>query len=794
MDNIFNPLEDENTPLAGGSGAQNFNPLPPGTDQNAGSQGSRGSETPPPSPEPYHPPYRAPLSPIHNHLDHTGDADFYNDLLGAGPPPPPPPPLGNEPPNEEEDVGDNNMDPFQLDDPDDPDMDPLGEDPYPEQEDMGEDEPGFRFFDEPHGPPAPDDPDYENERPAFMEHPDLRNFYIRTFILSAFKGVTEDAIAEILLSYKAALLAQDSRGELSPELSQGLVQFPLTLRSLRRRLGMNVDRFIRIYALCPSCGTRYSMEEIDNMAGPECPKEWDDEPCNVGLYTESILYGGVRKRSPCKSYPSIPLPGALERFLLRPGAFEGTQSWRRQGHPEDEPVEVPPATRHAWMLNMPINQMFGAVSQGWAFRATPCGLYRPYNEQTGTYEDIPVDGGRPFATVMLPGGLIGSVNFDAFQACRRGKYSVNGVYIMINTLPFHLRIKPENMILVAVMPGPKEPSKYEFDQIMQPFINDLIELSQGMFGSWDNHPELETPAERFDTILARTYLPSHCGRPPPKLAHIGSNVKAEQWHHLSFITPILLFEAWRVGDTIPDNDIPTGPENSKASKDRVQQLQDIPNPSDDDRLTTERVLKAIGGSFEGERQRGMLQAVLAGARFLGQEHIQLAQTGISVNLMEAQYREDYARLVAYCMAQLPGVLVYGDGRELAGGVHLPPNGSVKSFSHVLVLGTRYGNRIPVLIKHIYTIQLVTLDDVEHQFTCAVVQRFQAPQVIPVFPWDLWQRQLAYDSWEYNRLDPPEVISVEEFTGVFALIEMEFTYGHYWITAAMDRARPEPYDP
>ncbi|KEP47894.1 transposase family Tnp2 protein [Rhizoctonia solani 123E] len=1077
-----------------------------------------------PNPSGYH--YCSPQDPalsqstLHNPYDqgHRNNGDLYSDLLGSDPPPPPPPPLGSQPSNEEDDEEDN-MDPFQLDNPDH--LDPPDDDPGPDQGDMGEDEPIFQPFDDPPDPPAPDDPENEDERPAFAEHPDLRNFYIRTFILSAFKGVTEDAIAEILLSHKAALLAQDSRGELAPELSQGLAHFPLTLRSLRHRLGMNVDRFIRVYALCPACGTRYSMEEINNMAGTECPKEWDGEPCGAGLYVESILYGGVRKRSPCKSYPYIPFPDALERFLLRPGVFEWIQSWRRQGHPEDEPAEVPPTTRRVWMLNMPVDQMFGDISQGWAYRAIPCGLGRHYNAQTGTYEDIPTGDGHPLAIVMLPGGVTGIVNFDGFQVVRNGKYSVNGVYIMISTLPFHLRIKPENMILVAVMPGPKEPSKYEFDQIMQPFIDDLIELGQGvnmqvhnmatgrpeerlihfslssmvvdsiarikgcghagvksedhfclycemkqaylsdpegfqpegftarnpmeylhskslwlhaeteaqknrlfkangtqftvfdqlpgwhptlsspldgmhlfflgvipwmyrsllinpgMFGPWNNRPELETPAERFDAILVRTYLPSHCGRLPPKLAHMGSNMKAEQWHHLAPISPILLFDSWRVGDTIPDEDIPTGPENSTASKDRartaklllrqrrkvheyrhgaavdrpkldqclssrspkyylvnfvrlalalrsifcheitrnsvafgqrllsrmcislvemnvylspsfhwmmhfesfvlkfgspynfwtypferanglltrinknghglgelettmargwykriactalVQQLQDIPNPSDDDKLTTERLLKAIGGGFEGERQRGMLQAVLAReARFLGQEHIQLAKNGISVNLMEAQYLEDYARLVAYCMVQLPGVIVYGDGRELAGGVHFAPNGTVKSFSHVFVLGMRYGadfhhrgkrsrygyiqGRIPVLIKRIYTIQLVTLDDIEHRFTCAVVQRFCAPQVIPVFPWDLWQRHLAYDAWEYNQLDPPEVISVQDFSGVFALTDIEFTYGHYWITAAMDRVsvgfinpviltlpnqdKPEPYDP
>lgn len=35
------------------------------------------------------------------------------------------------------------------------------------------------------------------------------------------------------------------------------------------------------------------------------------------------------------------------------------------------------------------------------------------------------------------------------------------------------------MILTIVMPGPKEPNAYEFDQIIEPLINNIIELEKG---------------------------------------------------------------------------------------------------------------------------------------------------------------------------------------------------------------------------------------------------------------------------------------------------------------------------
>lgn len=43
-------------------------------------------------------------------------------------------------------------------------------------------------------------------------------------------------------------------------------------------------------------------------------------------------------------------------------------------------------------------------------------------------------------------------------------------------------------------------------------------------------------------------------------------MKAEQWHHFDSVAHILLFQAWKIGDTIPDMDIPRGQANSSSFK------------------------------------------------------------------------------------------------------------------------------------------------------------------------------------------------------------------------------------
>jgi hypothetical protein len=62
-----------------------------------------------------------------------------------------------------------------------------------------------------------------------------------------------------------------------------------------------------------------------------------------------------------------------------------------------------------------------------------------------------------------------------------GSYTSNGAYIVVNNLPYFERNLIENMILVMVLPGPKEPKDYAFEQMMEPLVNNLILLSNGEF-------------------------------------------------------------------------------------------------------------------------------------------------------------------------------------------------------------------------------------------------------------------------------------------------------------------------
>jgi hypothetical protein len=69
--------------------------------------------------------------------------------------------------------------------------------------------------------------------------------------------------------------------------------------------------------------------------------------------------------------------------------------------------------------------------------------------------------------------------FRSFRVYKKAGYSVQGVYVVVNNLPLPLRNLHENMMLACVMPGPNEPSRFEFNQILEPVVDELIALGRG---------------------------------------------------------------------------------------------------------------------------------------------------------------------------------------------------------------------------------------------------------------------------------------------------------------------------
>lgn len=72
-----------------------------------------------------------------------------------------------------------------------------------------------------------------------------------------------------------------------------------------------------------------------------------------------------------------------------------------------------------------------------------------------------------------------SLNIDWFQSFTHVCDSIGAIYLIIQNLPRKDRYKWENMILVGVIPGPKEPSLH-INSYLLPLVNELLEFYSGV--------------------------------------------------------------------------------------------------------------------------------------------------------------------------------------------------------------------------------------------------------------------------------------------------------------------------
>jgi len=71
------------------------------------------------------------------------------------------------------------------------------------------------------------------------------------------------------------------------------------------------------------------------------------------------------------------------------------------------------------------------------------------------------------------------LNIDWFQPFKHHTYSIGVVYLAIMNLPRAIRFKRENIIVVALIPGPTEPSK-NINTYLNPLVSELRTLWNGV--------------------------------------------------------------------------------------------------------------------------------------------------------------------------------------------------------------------------------------------------------------------------------------------------------------------------
>lgn len=128
------------------------------------------------------------------------------------------------------------------------------------------------------------DEDYEESDdtglpPAFSEHPALRNAYIHVFVDAAYRGATHESVKSSLTSTHSTIRTMLSK-TLAPE-DLDLAHMARTLRTVENRLGVNPDKLLTYYFLCPQCWKVYHPSCLYQLRNASCASP----SCSGILYT-----------------------------------------------------------------------------------------------------------------------------------------------------------------------------------------------------------------------------------------------------------------------------------------------------------------------------------------------------------------------------------------------------------------------------------------------------------------------------------------------------------------------------
>ena len=226
-------------------------------------------------------------------------------------------------------------------------------------------------------------------------------------------------------------------GSFSPKLQRVYEVFPSSLYLRDKYLKINSDSIVYRYVVCPLCHALFKYDDCYEKSGTQlltkkCQEIVNSKKCNAGLLKQVVCNSGTVKLYPLKTYCYNSLISTLQQFLLRPGF-----------------VKLCESTRKAWCDK---KDEFKDIYHGQIWKE-----FLKVNE---------VD----FLSLPLSYGLM--LNIDWFQPFDHFIYSVGVIYLVVLNLPREVRYKRENVIIVGVIPGPKEPPLV-INSYLSPLVTEL---------------------------------------------------------------------------------------------------------------------------------------------------------------------------------------------------------------------------------------------------------------------------------------------------------------------------------
>lgn len=226
---------------------------------------------------------------------------------------------------------------------------------------------------------------------------------------------------------------------------------PRTYSGLLKLLGLELKHCITLFVICPKCNSVYDYDSSYEVqcnkkvskrckfvAFPDHTHRNKRQPCGALLLKE-VKSQNKSDLIPFKAYPYHSLKDAIALLVERPNFLSMCEQWRKRKE------------------------------------------HIPANTLADVYDgDVWLDflGVKYHNFLNFPGNIVLSLNIDWFQPFTHTQYSVGALYLVVLNLPREERYKIENIILVGIIPGPKEP-KLTVNSYIAPLVQELNNAYQG---------------------------------------------------------------------------------------------------------------------------------------------------------------------------------------------------------------------------------------------------------------------------------------------------------------------------
>lgn len=238
--------------------------------------------------------------------------------------------------------------------------------------------------------------------------------------------------------------------------------FPTSSYMMRKLL--EIGKQSKTYAVCPSCNKLYNMSEIHSTSGFKCNHvEFPNNPrrnLRKSCGTEVTKWVPTTSGYIIKPKMVYPLPSLKAQIIAM---------YRRPG--------------------------FESLLGKWANRDSEVNLYTDiYDGEIWKTFPSSVDnseGRQQFFTPNTADSNLGiMINLDWFQPFDSATYSTGAIYGVICNLPREVRFKKENMLILALLPGPNEVKLHKINHYLAPIIDELLEFWSGfVLPQSEDHPE-----------------------------------------------------------------------------------------------------------------------------------------------------------------------------------------------------------------------------------------------------------------------------------------------------------------